>query len=105
MPHIIVTAGNAADDDRASVTLRERINASDFESERFATNLVERLGWAVDDATEAERDDATEAEREEPARPPRTRQRPITGNRRSKARSERGRSPETESQLEPVGSA
>jgi len=46
MPHIIVTAGNAADDERASVTLRERINASDFESERFATNLVERLGWA-----------------------------------------------------------
>jgi hypothetical protein len=104
MPHIIVTAGTA-DEDGAGVTLRERINVSDFESERFAANLVERLGWAVDDAAEAERDDATEAEREEPARPPRTRERPITGNRRSRGRSERQRSPETESHLEPVGSA
>jgi len=34
--------------------LRERVNVADFESERFAANLIERLGWAVVDATEAE---------------------------------------------------
>jgi hypothetical protein len=86
MPQIIVTAGNAAHEDEQSVTLRERVNASDFESERFATNLVERLGWAVDDAAEAERE------------------RPITGDRLRSERSEH-RDSETESHLEPVGSA
>ena len=34
--------------------LRERVNVSDFDSDRFAANLVERLGWAVLDAAEAE---------------------------------------------------
>jgi hypothetical protein len=53
MPQIIVTAGDNANLE-GTVTLRERINASDFESERFAVNLLERLGWAVSDATEAE---------------------------------------------------
>jgi hypothetical protein len=55
MPHIIVTAGLSNDVDEGAVMLRERVNATDFESERFATNLLERLGWAVTDATEAER--------------------------------------------------
>jgi hypothetical protein len=96
MPQIIVTAGHAAHEDEPSVTLRERVNTSDFESERFAANLVERLGWAVDDATEAEQRD------EEPEPPAPKRERPITGNRR---RSERGGDSETESHLEPVGSA
>ncbi|MGI8864354.1 MAG: hypothetical protein ACR2JH_08150 [Solirubrobacteraceae bacterium] len=36
--------------------LQERVNMSDFESEHFAAQLVERLGWAVSDADEAERD-------------------------------------------------
>jgi hypothetical protein len=56
MPQIIVTAGDA--DLEGAVTLRERINASDFESERFAVNLLERLGWAVSDATEVEQTDS-----------------------------------------------
>ena len=34
--------------------LRERINVSDLESDHFAARLVERLGWAVSDAHEAE---------------------------------------------------
>ena len=38
MPQIIVTAGNSADAGDTAVTLRERINAEDFESERFAAN-------------------------------------------------------------------
>ncbi len=53
MPQIIITAGDTADVETA-ITLRERINASDFESDRFATNLIERIAWAVSDAAEAE---------------------------------------------------
>jgi hypothetical protein len=34
--------------------LRERINVADLESDHFAAQLVERLGWAVSDAHEAE---------------------------------------------------
>jgi hypothetical protein len=51
MPHITVTA----DLGEGPVMLRERVSVSDFESEHFATQLVERLGWAVEDADEAER--------------------------------------------------
>jgi hypothetical protein len=51
MPQIIVTAN----DHEAAVMLRERVNASDFESDHFAAQLIERLGWAVSDAHEAER--------------------------------------------------
>jgi hypothetical protein len=54
MPHIIVTAGDALETG-SHVLLRERVSAADFESDHFATQLVERLGWAVGDATEAER--------------------------------------------------
>ncbi len=52
MPQIIVTA----DRGEGTVTWRERINASDFESQHFAQQLVERIGWAVNDAHEVERD-------------------------------------------------
>lgn len=55
MPQIIVMADR--DDDRAegTVMLRERVNVTDFESRHFASQLVERLGWAVGDADDAER--------------------------------------------------
>jgi len=52
MPQITVTA----DRDEGTVTWRERVNASDFESKHFADQLVERIGWAVNDAHELERD-------------------------------------------------
>ncbi len=52
MPQIIVTA----DRGDGTVTWRERINASDFESDHFARQLVERIGWAVHDAHEVEQD-------------------------------------------------
>lgn len=55
MPQIFVTAGDAADLTEGTVVLRERISQRDFESDRFAANLIERLGWAVGDATDAER--------------------------------------------------
>jgi hypothetical protein len=61
MPQIIVTAGDAADLTEGTVLLRERINERDFESDRFAANLLERLGWAVSDATEVERDFAADS--------------------------------------------
>jgi hypothetical protein len=54
MPQIIVTAGGGGVEE-GTVVLRERVNATDFESDRFAANLLERLGWAVEDATAAER--------------------------------------------------
>jgi hypothetical protein len=88
MPQIIVTAG----DGERSVTLRERVSASDFESDRFAVNLVERLGWAVDDATEVEREPG-----EERSEPRHQRKGRITGKPR--------RDPDHEPDLEPVGSA
>jgi hypothetical protein len=55
MPQIIVTADRPSDGEGA-VMLRERINPSDFESAHFAAQLVERLGWAVEDAQAAELD-------------------------------------------------
>ena len=55
MPQIIVTADHGQEQEQG-IMLRERVNAADFESERFAANLIERLGWAVVDATEVETD-------------------------------------------------
>ena len=55
MPQIIVTAESGAAFREGAVTLRERVSVADFESEHFATQLVERLGWAVGDADEVER--------------------------------------------------
>ncbi len=56
MPQIIVTAGDARDPMEGAVMLCERINVSDFDSDRFAQNLIERLGWAVTDAAAHEQD-------------------------------------------------
>jgi hypothetical protein len=55
VPQIIVTADRGAAFGEGAVTLRERVTATDCESEHFANQLVERLGWAVGDAHEAER--------------------------------------------------
>jgi hypothetical protein len=54
VPQIIVTADRSTDRGEGAVMLRERINVADFESDHFAAQLVERLGWAVSDAHEAE---------------------------------------------------
>jgi hypothetical protein len=56
MPQIIVTADRTDDRGEGAVMLRERVNLTDFESDHFAAKLVERLGWAVSDAHEAEQD-------------------------------------------------
>ena len=67
MPQIIVTADAGAAFGEGAVTLRERVNVEDFESRHFATQLVERIGWAVEDADQAERRGPAveDAEREE----------------------------------------
>jgi len=61
MPQIIVTADRGAAFGEGAVTLRERVSVADFESEHFANQLVERLGWAVGDADEVERISEVEA--------------------------------------------
>jgi hypothetical protein len=68
MPQIIVTA----DRGEGTETWRERINASDLESEHFAAQLVERLGWAVGDAHEVERDAGRQPLTNEVTSPPAT---------------------------------
>jgi hypothetical protein len=62
MPQIIVAADRGAAFGDGAVTFRERVNVADFESEHFAAQLVERLGWAVEDA------DVVEHRQEEPSR-------------------------------------
>jgi hypothetical protein len=56
MPQIIVTANRADQQGEGHVMLTERVSAADFESEHFAARLVQRLGWAVTDAHEAEQE-------------------------------------------------
>lgn len=58
MPQIIVTADQAGERQEPPVMFRERVNLSDFESDHFAAQLVERLGWAVSDADEIDRESA-----------------------------------------------
>ena len=55
MPQIIVTADRTDEDGTAAVMFRERVNARDFESDHFAHQLLERVGWAVGDAHDADR--------------------------------------------------
>lgn len=55
MPQIIVIADGATEDGQPPVMLHERVNQSDFESQHFAHQLVERIGWAVGDAEETDR--------------------------------------------------
>src|ERR1700683_2713077 len=54
VPHITVTANRSSDRGGGPVMLRERVSVADFESDHFAAQLVERLGWAVSDADEVE---------------------------------------------------
>lgn len=50
MPQIIVIADPPGESGAAQVMFRERVTKRDFESGHFATQLAERLGWAVGDA-------------------------------------------------------
>ena len=50
MPQIIVLADADRHPGEEAVMLRERVSLADLESDHFAAQLVERLGWAVGDA-------------------------------------------------------
>jgi hypothetical protein len=52
MPQIIVKA--ASGDRPGAVTLQERISGNDLNSDHFAGQLVERIGWALLDAEDLE---------------------------------------------------
>jgi hypothetical protein len=54
MAQIIVTADESTDAGEGAVMFRERVNLSDFESRHYAKQLLERLGWAVEDAHDVE---------------------------------------------------
>ena len=54
MPRIRITTDPLASHDTA-VVLDERIATSDLTSEHFAAALIERIGWALADADDAER--------------------------------------------------
>ena len=55
MPQIIVIADRPAEDGEPPIMFRERVSVSDFDSQHFATQFIERLGWAVGDADHADR--------------------------------------------------
>ncbi|HUA46137.1 MAG TPA: hypothetical protein VMA77_12980 [Solirubrobacteraceae bacterium] len=65
MPQIIVAADRGAAFGDGAVTFRERVNVADFESQHFASQLVERLGWAVEDADRVERVPGAPEDREQ----------------------------------------
>ena len=52
MPQIIVRASSG--DGPGAVTLQERVTGSDLNSDQFASELVERMGWALLDAEDIE---------------------------------------------------
>ena len=85
MPQIIVTGDKSAEGGEPPILLQERVSASDFESDHFATQLVERLGWAVGDAEDATRRSRLKSEQR------RARQRVIDAAQREMSRAQRPR--------------
>jgi hypothetical protein len=53
MPHILITT-EATNESRDRVLLDERVTATDLSSGHFADQLIERVGWALLDAEEAD---------------------------------------------------
>ena len=71
MPQILVIADSSQSE--GEVVYRERVARSSLESEHFAGQLMERVGWAVGDADEMESRPQVEepaAVREHPVAPP-----------------------------------
>ena len=61
MPTLIVVADSATNEtgarnhDRRAFQLKERLTSSDVSDPHVAAQLVERIGWALADAEDAER--------------------------------------------------
>jgi hypothetical protein len=53
MPRILVTT-EPVERPKAAVMLDEHIATSDLTSDHFAAQLIQRIGWAVDDAESTE---------------------------------------------------
>jgi hypothetical protein len=53
MPRVIVITENRRRDD-AAVLLDEQVHSIHLDSEHSADQFIERLGWAISDAEEAE---------------------------------------------------
>ena len=53
MPQIVVRT-SGPESKRGAEVMRERVAASDLESDQFASQLVERIGWALADADSLE---------------------------------------------------
>ena len=85
MPQIIVTADKSSEDAEPPIMFKERVSVSDFESRHFATQLVERLEWAVGDADELNRSSRLKSEQR------RARQRVIAAAQREMTRTQRAR--------------
>jgi hypothetical protein len=86
MPQIIVTADALAEDAEPPIMFRERVSVIDFESDHFAAQLVERLGWAVGDADDVNQRSRLKADQR------RARERVIDAAQREMARNQRARS-------------
>jgi hypothetical protein len=56
MPQILVVT-DSAEASASTVVYRERISIADLRSDHFSGQFVERVGWAVGDASELERND------------------------------------------------
>ena len=54
MPQILVVTDSMGSD--GSVVYRERISSADLDSGHFSGQLVERIGWALGDASQLEAD-------------------------------------------------
>ncbi|MGN6816284.1 MAG: hypothetical protein ACTHK3_09395 [Solirubrobacterales bacterium] len=71
MPQILVLADSPqGSQDGGEVVYRERVARSCMESEHFAGQLMERVGWAVGDADEMERRPQKAIVQEHPLAPP-----------------------------------
>jgi hypothetical protein len=66
MPQILVMADAPAADGERPIMFQERVTPEDFESKHFATQLAERLGWAVGDAAEHDHNAGRHTERRDP---------------------------------------
>lgn len=62
MPQILVVADSPGESD-STVVYRERIATTDLESDHFSGQLVERVGWAVQDADRLEHEGGRAATR------------------------------------------
>lgn len=61
MPSVIVVAQSDTDEpsefshDRRSFQLKERVTSSDLSDPHLSAQLIQRIGWALADAEDAER--------------------------------------------------